>query len=156
MNITQIGGAQGLGHRGPRLRPDSGPGRSLAPAIDDFAAAGWVQAYDAAWLDQDWARLAGYLAADVNFVPHGSKQLLVGRKAVIEHLREFLKHAEVHQYNATDLHARAARGVAFVSYRWELDWTAHGRRQVTQGRDLISLRFLGGRWQMIWRLQLRP
>jgi ketosteroid isomerase-like protein len=156
MNISQTGGTEGLGHGRPWLRPGASPGPSLVPAMDDFVAASWVQAYDAAWLGQDWARLARYLAPDVNFVPHGSKQTLVGRTAVIVHLHEFLKRAEVHEYNATGLHAHATRGIAIVSYRWQLEWTADSRRQAAQGRDLISLRFAKGNWQMICRLQRRP
>ncbi len=124
--------------------------------MDEFAAASWVQAYDAAWLGQDWARLERQLAADVHFVPHGTTRVIAGRKAVLAHLREFVKRAEVHEYNATDLHVRASRGVAYVSYRWQLEWAREGRRHVAQGRDLISLRFADGGWQMTWRHQLQP
>jgi ketosteroid isomerase-like protein len=124
--------------------------------MDDFAAAAWVQAYDAAWLGQDWQRLARYLAADVGFMPNDSGAALIGRNATIAHLRAFLARSEVHEYNATDVRARAARGVGFISYRWQLDWTDTGHRRVADGRDLLSLRFIDGGWRMIWRLQLRP
>lgn len=136
----------------PRWRwvlPDS-------PSIDDLTAAAWVQAYDAAWLGQDWGRLARYLTADVHFVPSESGRVLVGRRAVIGHLRKFLARAEVHEFNATDLRARSDRGVGFISYRWHLDWTADGSRRAAEGRDLLSLRFVDGDWRMLWRLSLRP
>jgi hypothetical protein len=150
------GGTEGPGRRRPGLR--SGANRCLSHGftMDDYGAAAWVQGYDAAWLGQDWRRLAHYLAVDVNFVPYGSSTILVGRKAVIAHLREFLTTAEVHEYNATDLRGRAGRGVALVSYRWQLEWTGDGRRCAAEGRDLLSLRSIDGHWQMIWRLQLRP
>ena len=156
MNISQPGGSGALSHGRPQRQAGVGRRNSAASAMDEFAAASWVQAYDAAWLGEDWDRLARYLAADVHFVPHGAKRVIAGREAVIEHLREFLKRAEVHEYNATDLRLRAARGVAYVSYRWQLDWTCDGRRHVAQGRDLISLRFADGDWRLIRRHQLQP
>lgn len=156
MNISPTGGGGGAGRRHAATAAGVSYGSTLAPEMDDFGAAAWVQAYDAAWLGQDWVRLARYLAADVSFVPYGSSRILVGRKATIAHLREFLSGAEVHEYNATDLRARAAHGVSLIVYRWQLEWTGDGQRRAAEGRDLLSLRIVDGRWQMSSRLQLRP
>ncbi len=155
MNISPASGNDRLSRRGRQMPTVRFRGHSGGPALDEFKAAAWVQAYDAAWLGQDWARLARYLAPDVHFVPYGSTKILVGPEAMITHLREFLMRAEVHEYNATDVRARVSHGVGFVNYRWQLDWTGAGRRRAAEGWDALALRLVDDRWQMIWRLPLR-
>jgi hypothetical protein len=78
----------------------------LGPAIDELTAAAWLQAFDAAWLSRDWARLRRYIAADVEVLPLGSATLLIGRPAVLASLRRFLRRAVVHEYNATEVRVR--------------------------------------------------
>lgn len=156
MNISTYDASRGLGHRPESVRLRRRWALPETASMDDLTAAAWVQAYDAAWLGRDWARLAHYLATDVHFVPTASDRVLIGRKATIDHLRKFLAQSEVHEYNATDLRARSARGIGFVSYRWQLDWTDSGQRRVADGRDLLSLRWDEGGWRMLWRLCLRP
>lgn len=156
INVIESGRRERIARRPDGVRPRWRWVLPDSPSIDDLAAAAWVQAYGAAWLGQDWGRLARYLTADVHFVSTESGRVLVGRRAVISHLRKFLAHAEVHEFNATDLRARSDRGGGFVSYRWQLDWTADGGRRVAEGRDLLSLRFIDGDWRMLWRLCLRP
>ena len=155
MNISPASGNDRLSRRGSQMPPVRFRGVSGMTALDEFAAAEWVQAYDAAWLGQDWARLARYLASDVHFVPYGTTTVLAGPEAMIAHLREFLMRAEVHEYNATDVRVRVSHGIGFVSYRWQLDWTGAGRRRTAEGRDMLALRPVRDRWQMIWRLPLR-
>lgn len=156
MNIVQTDGRGDVGHRHVLACPAWRRFLPDVPALDDFAAAAWVQAYDAAWLGQDWQRLARYLATDVSFVPNDSGTALIGRNATVSHLRAFLARSEVHEYNATDVRARVARGVGFISYRWQLDWSDTGRRRIADGRDLLSLRFVDGGWRMFWRLHFQP
>ena len=113
-----------------------GPLRGPLPEamLDDIAAAGWVQSFDAAWLGGDWRRLERLLAADVEFVPQGGSDLIVGRAAVLGHLRRSLAHGVVHEYSATDVRARARVAVgehrdlplAAGSDQW---WRAVDRRR---------------------------
>lgn len=132
------------------------PRRFQLPTVpDEFAAARWVHEYDAAWFGQDWARLARYLAADVRFIPQGSTLIHVGREAMISHLRAFLEHTEIHEYNATGFRVRVFDGIGFVSFRWHLDQSSGGLRRASEGRDLLTLRRSDGLWQMAWRRPLR-
>ncbi len=127
---------------------------SEACELDDLAAAIWVQAYDAAWLGQDWGELACRLDPDVNFVADGFTSLLAGREAVIAHLRETMSQARVHEYNATDLTGYCSGRVGVVHYRWQLDWTVAGERRAITGRDVLVLHAMRGEWLLVWRAQI--
>lgn len=128
---------------------------SFACELDDLGAAVWVQAYDAAWLGQEWTQLARRLDPDVNFVSHGFSSLLVGRAAVIANLRETMSRARVHEYNATDLTGYCSGHVGVIHYRWQLDWTVEDERCAITGRDVLVLRAVHGEWLLVWRAQIR-
>lgn len=123
--------------------------------LDDLAAAVWVQAYDAAWLAQDWSQLARRLDPDVKFVADGFRSLLAGRAAVIASLREAMSRTRVHGYNATDLTGHSCRDVGVIHYRWQLDWTIADERRAITGRDVLVLRAVRGEWLLVWRAQIR-
>jgi len=129
--------------------------RRAAGVLDDISAAGWVQAFDAAWLGRDWKRIEHYLGPDVEFVPQGGSDVIVGRDAVLAYLRQGLDGAVVHEYNATDLHGRVVRSIGIVTYRWQLDRTTDGVRATDEGRDMLALRAVGADWQLAWRIQHR-
>jgi len=123
--------------------------------LDDLAAAAWVQEYDAAWLGQQWRRLEHYLAPDVEFLSRGDADVIVGRAAVLAHLRAMIDGTTVHEYNATDLRARVCPATSIVTYRWQLDSSVNGMRSTSNGRDLLALRLTGHGWQLAWRVQFR-
>jgi hypothetical protein len=128
---------------------------SLALVLDDLAAARWVQSYDAAWLGQDWGQLERRLAPDVEFVVQRFTTAIVGRRAVMENLREVMRYAQMHEYNATDLRGHSSGPVGIITYRWQLDWTIRHERTETKGRDVLVLRAAGDDWQLLWRAQFR-
>jgi Domain of unknown function (DUF4440) len=137
----------------PRLRYSPA---SAEAVLDDLAAAGWVQAFDAAWLGRDWCRPERYLAADVELLPQGGADVVAGRAAVLGHLRRCLDGVVVHEYSATDLRARVSGAISIVTYRWQLDRTVGAERAVAGGRDMLALRAVGDDRQLGWRIQLRP
>lgn len=139
---------------GDRL-PRREPARLAAGALDDLAAAVWVQGYDAAWLGGDWRTLGRRLAADVALLSPELEVWLAGRRAVLTHLRAMMRGARVHEYNATDLKGLSSGPVGIISYRWQLDWTRARRRRQSLGRDLLVLRSAAGEWQLLRRLPLR-
>lgn len=123
--------------------------------LDDLAAAVWVQAFDAAWLGQDWATLEQYFAAEVAVLLADFTTTIVGRAAVINHFRAMMTGAQVHEYNATDLTGHSAGDTGVVCYRWQLDWTVDGKRRASSGRDILVLRSRVEGWQLVWRAQVR-
>ena len=127
--------------------------RSGAPVLDDMVAARWVQAYDAAWLGQDWDCLAGYLAPAVEFVPPGPAEVLVGRSVILESLRDTLGRMAIHEYNTTDLTGHDRGSVGVITYRWQLDCSVGRQRMQTTGRDILVLDAIDGRWMLMWRGQ---
>jgi len=130
------------------------PGSDVA-VLNDLTAAMWVQAYDAAWLEQNWELLESRLALDVEFVTKHFTNALVGRAAVIGNLRESMKHTEIHEYNATDLRGHSSGPVGIITYRWQLDCTIGKERTETTGRDVLVLSAEGDQWQLVWRAQFR-
>ena len=126
------------------------------PPLDELAATTWLQAYDAAWLARDWSRLSRFLAPDVEALLQESAAVLIGRRAVLANLREFLDHAVVHEYNATEVRLRRSQPGDVVTYLWQLDWTADNVRHSAAGRDLLALRATGDRWRLAWRVQTGP
>ena len=128
---------------------------SVLPVLDDLAAARWVQAYDAAWLGQDWDGLAELLAPNVEFVVPGLADALVGRAVILESLREALGCMVIHDYNATELTGCDRGSVGIINYRWSLDSSVCGRRSQSTGRDVLVLKAIEGRWQLVWRGQYR-
>ena len=62
--------AQGSRAARDAVRPRLQDWPAFAEAVlDDIAAGGWEQAFDAIWLGQDWRRRECHLAADVEFAP---------------------------------------------------------------------------------------
>ena len=123
--------------------------------LDDLAAARWVQAYDAAWLGQDWESLASRLAPNVEFVVPSLAGMLMGSPAVLASLRDAMSRMVIHEYNATDLTGYDHGPVGIIMYRWQLDCTANHQRVKSTGRDVLVLRAVGDRWLLVWRGQFR-
>jgi hypothetical protein len=123
--------------------------------LDDLAAAVWVQTYDAAWLSKDWATLGKVFALDAAMMLPGFSTFVVGRAAIVDHLRAMLSGAQVHEYNATDLKGHSSGPVGVISYRWQLDWTVDRARSEISGRDMLVLRSAPEGWLLVWRAQIR-
>jgi len=147
-------------HREPKAAGDGlslgdAGARGVTVALDELAAAVWVQGYDAAWLGQDWGHLEHCLDPDVEFVSHGFVSAAVGRAAVLRGFRELMQAMQVHEYNATDITAHSSGPVGVITYRWQLESTVAGERRAVSGRDLLVLRAADGTWSLVWRAQLR-
>lgn len=123
--------------------------------LDDLAAAVWVQAFDAAWLSQDWQALGRYFAQDVLVMETGFSTPVTGRPAVLEYFRSMMNGTQVHEYNATDLKGHSSGETGVIYYRWQLDWTVDNERRAQTGRDVLVLRSLPEGWQLVWRAQIR-
>ena len=124
-----------------------------APILDHLAAARWVQAYDAAWLGQDWDTLASYLAPGVEFVVPGLFDVMTGRAAILESLRQALAGMEIHEYNRTDMTGHERDSCGIITYRWRLDYSIGRQRTQTTGRDVLVLSATDDRWLLVWRGQ---
>jgi Domain of unknown function (DUF4440) len=135
--------------------PRSAPAGFVPGALDDLAAAVWVQGYAAAWLGCDWRTLERRLAADIALLSPDLKVWLAGRRAVLTHLRATMRGSEVHEYNATDLRGRSCGVIGIISYGWQLDWTFQHRRRQSSGRALLVLRATPYGWQLVRCLPLR-
>jgi ketosteroid isomerase-like protein len=122
--------------------------------LDDLAAAVWVQAYDAAWLGQDWGTLEKYFAPDVTMMLRGFSTAIVGRAAVLANVRALMTGVQVHEYNATDLTGHSSGVIGVITYRWQLDWTVDHTRRANSGRDILVLRGMREGWQLVWRAQI--
>ena len=123
--------------------------------LDDFAAAVWVQAFDAAWLGKHWVTLERYLAPEVAVLLADFTTTVEGRAPVLNHFRAMMTEAQVHEYNATDLTGYASGDTGVICYRWQLDWTVDGKRRPSSGRDTLVLRSMTEGWQLVWRAQVR-
>lgn len=123
------------------------------PVLDDLTAARWVRDYDAAWLEQDWDSLARQLAPSVEFVVPGLADVLIGREAVLEALRNAVCRMVIHEYNTTNITGYDRGPVGIVVYHWRLDCSVGSRRLQTTGRDVLLLSEAGGRWVLTWRGQ---
>jgi hypothetical protein len=114
-----------------------------------------VRAFDAAWLGRDWTTLEGRLAPDIALMSPAFMTDIVGRDAVLAHLRAMMCGVQIHEYNATDLKGHSSGPVGIITYRWQLDWTVDHKRRPVSGRDILVLRAVNGSWQLMWRVQLR-
>ncbi len=135
--------------------PDSrSPQKQPIPVfLDDVQAAVWVRVYDAAWLGRKWDILEALFTSDITLVSTELVQPLVGRTAVLDHLRDTMSRAHVHEYNTTDLKGYTSGSVGIITYRWQLDWSADGERRSGSGRDILVLQPASGDWQLAWRAQ---
>jgi hypothetical protein len=123
--------------------------------LNDLTAAMWVQAYDSAWLGQNWELLERLLALDVEFETKHFTDALIGRHSVITYLRDAIKQTRIHEYNATDLKGHSSGPVGIITYRWQLDCTIEEERTETTGRDVLVLSAHEDHWQLVWRAQFR-
>ena len=65
---------------------------------------------------------------------------IVGRDAVLAHLRAMMCGAQIHEYNTTDLKGHSSGSVGIITYRWQLDWTVDHKRRPLSGHDILVLR----------------
>ncbi len=121
--------------------------------LDDWAAARWLQSYDAAWIGEDWGRLERCLAHDIRFLPRGQTAALEGRAAVVAHLREYARRVRMHEYNATDVTGCSSGPVGVIDYRWQLDGTQEREHVAASGRDVLVLRAADDDWELVWCAQ---
>jgi len=128
---------------------------SVLPVLDDLAAARWVQTYDAAWLGRDWDGLAGLLAPNVEFVVPGLGYAQIGRADILESLREALGCMVIHEYNTSEPTGCDRGSLGIITYRWFLDSSVGSRRSQSAGRDVLVLKAMEDRWQLVWRGQYR-
>ena len=150
--LCELCGAE-LDRRASNHRPNLRVGAAAVGVLDDLAAAVWVQAYDAAWLSQDWTALERYLAPDVAVMLAGFSAAISGRAAVLAHIRAMMIGAHVHEYNATDLTGHTAGTIGVITHRWQLDWSLNHKRRETSGRDILVLRRVREGWQLVWRAE---
>jgi ketosteroid isomerase-like protein len=136
-----------------RRQTNARAGATAVGVLDDLAAAVWVQAYDAAWLSQDWTTLERYLAPDVVLILAGVSAAVAGRAGVVGHIRARMREAHVHEYNATDLTGHTAGTIGIITHRWQLDWTVSHKRCEASGRDILVLRRVREGWQLVWRAE---
>ena len=123
-------------------------------SLDDSQAALWLQAYDAAWLSQKWQILEELFAHDVTLVSTDFVRAIVGRSAVLEHLRATMARTHIHEYDASDLKGYTSGSVGVITYRWQLDRTVDGERRSGYGRDILVLEPARDHWQLAWRGQM--
>ena len=145
-----------LSHRHSEPVREADSARARSPDLDDLGAAVWVQAYDAAWLGQDWPALERRLAPDVVWVEQGFTGEVQGRAAVVSRLREIMLNSRVHEYNKTDISCHTSAGVVVITYRWQLDLTVGNARRARTGRDVLVLSSGAIDWQLAWRGQITP
>lgn len=148
--ICELCGAE-LDRHSSHRQADLRVGPAAVGVLDDLAAAVWVQAYDAAWLREDWAALEKRLAPDVAMMPAGSGTAISGRDSVLAHIRALMSGAHVHEYNATDLRGYTAGSIGVITYRWQLDWSTDHKHREASGRDILVLRRTSEGWQLVWR-----
>ena len=123
--------------------------RAAGPGVlDDLAAAVWVRAFDAAWLSREWTTLERRLAPDIALMSPPFMTGIVGRDAVLAHLRAMMCGAQIHEYNTTDLKGHSSGSVGIITYRWQLDWTVDHKRRPLSGHDILVLRAVNESWQL--------
>lgn len=133
---------------------DIDPSPAGFPVLDDWAAARWLHAYEAAWIGEDWTRVERCLAPDVRFLPWGETVALMGREAVVANMRQRAKQLRMHEYNATDVAGSSSGPVGVIDYRWQLDCTQGLQPIATTGRDVLVLRAAADDWELVWCAQL--
>lgn len=134
-------------------QPDVRDGADAVGDLDDLAAAVWVQGYDAARLNQEWTALEKHLAPDVVVMLNGFSTAISGRATVLDHIRALMRETRVHEYNATDLTGHTAGTIGVITYRWQLDSSVSHKRRESSGRDILVLRRVPERWQLVWRAE---
>jgi hypothetical protein len=137
------------------MRPHIIKTASDVAELNDLTAAMWVQAYDSAWLGQNWGLLERLLALDVEFETKHFTNALIGRHSVIAYLRDAIKQTRIHEYNATDLKGHSSGPVGIITYRWQLDCTIEEERTESTGRDVLVLCADEDHWKLVWRAQFR-
>jgi Domain of unknown function (DUF4440) len=99
--------------------------------------------------------LERYLAPDIALMSPAFTTAVVGRDAVLAHLRAMMSGVRIHEYNATDIKGHSSGTVGAITYRWQLDWTVDRERRPLSSRDILVLRAASESGQLMWRVQVR-
>jgi len=98
--------------------------------------------------------LERYLAEDVVFVGPGGTPRIEGLVEAVESYRQFLAHAIVTRFETFD-HSVTRRGdTAVLEYGWQMAWRTGGQGHREDGRDVLVLAHLEGKWRVVWRTQI--
>jgi len=120
----------------------------------DTELVSFVERMDRCWMEGRFSDLEGFLAPDVVFVAPGGAARSEGLAVAIESYRQFMSHAKVHRFEASD-HVVTLRGdTAVVEYQWQMDWTAGAVDHHEVGREVLVLSRRDGGWRLVWRTQI--
>jgi hypothetical protein len=106
-----------------------------------------VAAINAAWIAGRFDELRDYFHPDVVLAQPGRAKRMVGRDALIESYRDFMRNATIHSFTPG---AVQVDGVV-STMPWEMDYTFEGERYQERGWDLLVFGKHDARWVVVWR-----
>lgn len=111
-----------------------------------------VRRINAAWLEGHPERLSELFHDRVVVVGPDGTRYGEGKEAVVESYRAFISLATIGEFRESDGRVDVFDAVAIVSYRFDIEYTVEGRSSRENGRELMVLEKVDGRWLAVWRM----
>ena len=106
-----------------------------------------VTAINEAWIAGRFDDLGQYFHPDVVLAQPGLAKRTVGRDALIDSYRHFMRNATIHSFNSGEVQVDGA----VSTMPWEIDYTFEGERYQERGWELLVFGKHEERWVVVWR-----
>lgn len=108
-----------------------------------------------AWLLGKWDELEAMLHENVVFETPGMLSRIRGREACLKSFKDYRQVAVTHSFEESHVQIHETQSSAVVHFQFAIDYETKSGRFQESGRDLWVFTRESGRWQAIWRAQLR-
>lgn len=122
--------------------------------MDDAEFIALIEALDRCWMQGRLPDLDAFLAEDVVFAAPDGKHRIIGIEQALESYRQFISHAQVTRFQASDHFVTRSGDTAIVEYAWQMTWVAAEVEHNDTGRDVLVLARRDENWRVVWRTQI--
>ena len=119
--------------------------------MDPTAQEVWrtVRALNDAWTRGDGSALADYFHPRMTAIAPNARERLLGRAACVAAWQAFIASAAVREWREIEPRVELFGEAAVVTYEYQCEVEAGGRRLTLRGRDMMTLCRERGRWWLV-------
>ena len=110
-----------------------------------------IQEINFAWLRGDFSKMESCFHQDFTIAQPGLGKFEKGREKCIESYKNFMRIAQILNYEETEHTVEVWGDTAVANYRFVMEYELEGKVYNDKGADLFVLNNSNGSWQAVWR-----
>lgn len=116
----------------------------------------WSRVRDAnrAWTGDRPEDVSDLFHPDAVVVSRDGRVVVRGRDAIVASFVEYCEQARTHSFEELDHDVRIFGDTAVLTYGFAVSYEIEGARYDERGREILVFAREGGRWAVVWRMQV--